>query len=266
MSAAAKIRNKKLVGIVTDPLEMPTGRTDTPKYRIGMKAVRKCDGYLLLTEAMNDSVNKDRKKPFLVIEGQADSSMREFNNTLEGKDKKKIVMYAGSIHKRHGIANLVDGFIKADIKDSELHIYGNGDYVPDLEEIVKEHKNVKYFGTRYIDEVVAAEMKATLLVNPRPTDQLFVKYSFPSKNMEYMASGTPILTTRLTGMPSEYYDYIYTIDEENSGGISAVLKDLLSRPREELHEKGCMAKNFILENKSDIQQGRKFAEFLWKVI
>ena len=33
------------------------------------------------------------------------------------------------------------------------------------------------------DRVVEEQLRATLLVNPRPTTEAFTKYSFPSKNM-----------------------------------------------------------------------------------
>ena len=33
------------------------------------------------------------------------------------------------------------------------------------------------------DRVVEEQLRATLLVNPRPTAEAFTKYSFPSKNM-----------------------------------------------------------------------------------
>ena len=37
-------------------------------------------------------------------------------------------------------------------------------------------------------KIVKEEKKSTLLVNPRFTNEEYTKYSFPSKNMEYMAS------------------------------------------------------------------------------
>ena len=51
------------------------------------------------------------------------------------------------------------------------------------------------------DEIVRLQCEATLLVNPRPSDKEFCKYSFPSKTIEYMASGTPVLMTKLPGVP-----------------------------------------------------------------
>ena len=100
-----------------------------------------------------------------------------------------------------------------------------------------------------------------LLVNPRPTDGSFTRYSFPSKNLEYMASGTPLLTTKLPGMPAEYAAYVYFFKDESVEGMSATLKELLSKPAEELHQKGMTAKKYILDNKTEIEQARKILGF-----
>ena len=61
----------------------------------------------------------------------------------------------------------------------------------------------------------------SLTIDENSDDKLVAKYSFPSKNMEYMVSGTPVLTTRLPGMPMEYYPYVYFIEEESADGIAA---------------------------------------------
>ena len=171
-------------------------------------------------------------------------------------------MYAGSLNKIHGIEYLVRGFIKADLSNAELHIYGDGDFVPEIKKIEIEHKNIKYHGVKLNQEIVKEEVKATLLINPRPTNQEFVKYSFPSKNMEYLVSGTPLLTTRLPGMPMEYYPYIYTIDAETDEGLCKTLRVLLSKSKQELHEKGKRAKMFVLENKNENIQGKKIVLLL----
>lgn len=80
--------------------------------------------------------------------------------------------------------------------------------------------------------------------------------------MEYMASGTPVLTTRLPGMPSEYYDYIFTIDGNDSLSITHALERVFSNTREELHQKGARAKAFVLENKNNIIQARRIIDLI----
>ena len=38
------------------------------------------------------------------------------------------------------------------------------------------------------------------------------KYFFPSKMMDYLASGTPTISTKLKGIPEEYFNYCFTIE------------------------------------------------------
>ena len=175
------------------------------------------------------------------------------------------MIYAGGLYERYGLKLLVDGFIQADVENTELWLYGNGPFVESLNTYCENHPNIKYKGIRPNNEVVEAELKATLLVNPRPTQEEFTKYSFPSKNMEYMVSGTPVLTTILPGMPKEYYPYVYLFDKgETTEGYAEVLRNVLTLPNEELHEKGMKARTWVLENKNNIKQAKRIAEFICK--
>lgn len=257
-----KLRRIKTVGIVTD---VPCHRPDNAKVpmheKINLGLMKKFDAYLLLTEPMNDIVNP-RKRPYVVLEGHSDIVMADVENKFEEKYEKKVCFYAGTLRKVYGIESLVRGFIKADIQGTELHIYGEGDFRRELEGLAEQYPSVKYMGIAPNSEIVKAELRATLLVNPRPTDADYTRYSFPSKNMEYMASGTPMLTTRLPGMPKEYNEYVFLIDEENENGISEKLKEIFSYSREELHEKGLLAKNFVMKEKNNVVQAKKLIKMI----
>ena len=254
---AAKLRGKKTVGIVTDvPCHRPNNTKIPMSEKINLWLMKRFDSYLLLTEQMNDIVNPKRR-PYVVLEGHADISMNEVDNRLEEKYPKKVCFYAGTLRKIYGIESLVRGFLAADVPNTELHIYGDGDFRPELEKLAKENENVKYLGIAPNSEIVKAELKATLLVNPRPTNEDYTKYSFPSKNMEYMASGTPVLTTKLPGMPKEYDEYVYLLEEENTNGVCKALGEILAKTPEELHQKGMEAKEFTLREKNNVKQAEK---------
>ena len=66
-----------------------------------------------------------------------------------------------------------------------------------LYDYTQQDKRIHFGGVIPLSEVIEKEIQATILINPRPVDQEFTKYSFPSKIMEYMSSGTPVLTTKL---------------------------------------------------------------------
>lgn len=222
------------------------------------------DAYMFLSQAMNDVVNP-KDKPYIVVEGLADLSMQNTDNSLEGKYPKKTVMYAGGLHREYGIALLVEAFRKIKDQNVELHIYGKGNYENELTRVAEEDHRIKYLGTKPNAEIVAAQIKAHILINPRPTAAEFVKYSFPSKIMECMASGTPLLTTRIPSMPDEYYPHIFTFDEETVDGFHKTLQYTLSLSDEELHEKGRAAKEFILKEKNYKVQAAKLRSLLMKM-
>lgn len=252
---ASKVTKTKSLAIVTDLPLFFDGCSERQNSRF-QSLCHKFDYYVFLTKDMNHVLNFDNK-PYLVIEGLVDYKMLEKETTDLDSDTKIICMYAGSMQKKYGIDMLVEGFLKANINNCELHLYGNGDYVKELKIICKRNKNIKYFASKSNEYIVNRELKATLLINPRPTHEEYTKYSFPSKNMEYMVSGTPVLTTKLPGMPKEYLEYVYLIEEETAEGVAKALIKTLIEGNEKLKGKGLKAKQFVLKHKNNIIQTNK---------
>lgn len=256
---AARLRGCQCIGIVTDLPDMLGGSSFSKK--LANFVIGHCTGYILLTEAMNDYLNKTGK-PYVILEGHSDITMRQRIPAMEKKTSPRVCFYAGGVSKQYGLGNLVEGFRKANLENARLHIYGPGDYVEELKQVAEQDDRVFYGGMLLNTEIVDKEMEATLLVNPRPTDEEYVKYSFPSKTMEYMASGTPVLTTVLPGMPKEYHPYVYLLEEESAEGIAAMLEKVLAQSDETLFQKGAEARSFILDRKNNVIQAQKILEML----
>ena len=256
---AAKLRGLRTVGIITDLPDMLSG--GGIYLKMANFVIRHCDAYVLLTEAMNDYI-RNPGKPYVVLEGHADITMAQKQPSLDRKETPRIVFYAGGVSKQYGLGHLVEGFRMANLPNAKLHIYGPGDYVKELKEIAESDDRVFYGGMLMNSQIIEKEMDATLLVNPRPTNEEYVKYSFPSKNMEYMASGTPVLTTKLPGMPREYETHVYLIEEETDAGVAAALTAALSHSEEELFQKGREARAFVLEQRNNVVQAAKILEML----
>ena len=256
---AARLRRCRCVGIITDLPDMLGGGSFSKK--MANFVIRHCTDYVLLTEAMNDYIG-NKEKPYVVLEGHADITMGQKVPSPDKKTAPRRVFYAGGVSRQYGLADLTEGFLQAEIPNAMLEIYGPGDYVKELQQIADTHDNVCYGGMLLNTQIVDKEQEATLLVNPRPTHEEFVKYSFPSKTMEYMASGTPVLTTRLPGMPKEYYPYVDFIEEESADGIAAALKAVLSRSDEELFQKGQDARAFVLDGRNNVVQAKKLLDML----
>ena len=263
---ASKIVGVKCVGIMTDmPGLMVGGQQKKLKNKV-VSSVNKSylagfSHYVFLTEQMNQVINC-HNRPYIVMEGLVDVEMAQ-STTIHNKTlQKRIVLYAGGLHEKYGLKMLVDAFMQLPDTDIQLSLYGSGPMESYINECASNDKRIVYYGVRPNDEIVAAELLATLLVNPRPTHEEFTKYSFPSKNMEYMVSGTPLLTTALPGMPKEYYPYVFLFEEETTIGYYDSLKGVLSLPRIELINKGHQAKEFVLKEKNNNMQAQRISDLV----
>jgi len=248
-----KLFGIKCSAIVTD---LPKDMTGSNKLSVIINKFfeTKYDYYILLTLQMNKVVNP-YKKPYIILEGICDKLTLN-----ENKSKEKYIMYAGGLKEEYGLKYLIEGFKEANIPDLKLYIYGTGEMEEYLNNL--NDKNIVYKGVLKNDEVIKEEQNATLLVNPRFSKEEYTKYSFPSKNMEYMSTGTPVLTTKLRGIPKEYNNYTYIIDEESPKGIKRKLKEIIKKSKEELKIFGEKARNFVLENKNKSVQAEKIVKML----
>ncbi|MEK3766891.1 glycosyltransferase [Solibacillus sp. FSL K6-4121] len=271
---AAKIMKVNTVAIVTDLPENAVGNKKTSNYikRLVIILYKKFTrlfingfhSYVILTQQMNDIINR-KQKPYVIIEGLVDKNLKFKDNLLENKHKSKVLLYAGLLEEKYGVNMLVEAFSKNIHLNSELHLYGKGGSEDTIKAFSRKDDRIKYMGLVPNNIIVDEEIRATLLINPRPTDQEFTKYSFPSKNMEYMVSGTPVLTTALPGMPKEYFNHIYIINEETVEGLTNSINYILSLPSNELHKFGLEAKKFVLNEKNNEKQVKKILNMLKQI-
>jgi glycosyltransferase involved in cell wall biosynthesis len=220
---------------------------------------KKYHAYILLTEHMKKFIHD---KPFIVMEGLVQLST---NNNIFKKikgNKKRIIIYAGGLYKVYGIEILIHAFLNLKFEDIELHFYGTGDMIDKIKTYMNNDNRIQYMGVISNDKISEIFNEAYLLVNPRFSNAEYTLYSFPSKNIEFMTSGTPLVTTRLKGIPNEYFNYCFVFESETVEGISKTLNTLLLKEPVELLNFGIKAKQFVLQNKNNIIQAERIYNFI----
>ncbi|MBO5407331.1 MAG: glycosyltransferase [Bacteroidales bacterium] len=251
----------KIYAIVTDIPGLMVGES---KYIVRLISsfhihmISKFDGFVLLTKDMNNIINKSNK-PYIIMEGLVDSSIIPESDVI---DRERNIIYAGALHEEYGVKKLIDSFRMIPDKDICLSIYGAGPMDSLIVQLSKEDTRIRYYGLVPNKEVIKKEVTALLLINPRPSSYEFTKYSFPSKNMEYMASGTPLLTTKLPGMPDDYYEYVYTFEDETVYGMYLTILNTINLGINELIKKGRKSQQFVLSKKNNIVQTKRILELL----
>ena len=216
------------------------------------------DKYILYTKYMADYFQLEKGK-WTILEGLIDDS-KIVPNIIPKLDGRPICMYAGRLDTRYAIDILIEAF--GNVPEADLHLYGSPSDATKFTNLIKKYDNVTYMGALTQDEVFQRMRKVNLLINPRPTNLELSKYSCPSKTFEYMASGTPVLMTKLPGLPEEYYPYLFFIEEETIDGISRAIKKVLSYSKEQLYEKGRLAQEFLLTEKNADMQVKRIINFI----
>lgn len=272
LSAAYKIKklysNIKIVGIVPDlPEYMSLSNRNTHLYnflkrideKIILEKIKIFDYFVLLTNYMAEKLNII--KNYVVVEGMFD--INNLSVVTEKSDNNYFdIVYTGTLNEKYGILNVVNAVQSLKNLNCRLIICGEGEAKDKIINLGKIDNRIIYKGLLKRDDIIKIQQNADLLVNIRPTSEEYTKYSFPSKIMEYMASGTPLLTTDLRGMPSEYKDYVYIVEDESINGIANKLIELMNDSKHNLMEKGKKAREFILREKNNIIQVKKVIDMI----
>src|SRR5439155_10053464 len=121
---------------------------------------------------------------------------------------------------------------------------------------------IHFVGTLPFSEVLRMYKNADVLVSIRPTKTLHTRYFFPSKLMEYLASGTPVITTCTGHTEEEFGDICYLLKDESPEALSDLLRSIAMSSPEARREKGQRARSYMRQHKTWDGQGHKIARYI----
>lgn len=216
------------------------------------------DKFVLLSKYMVEKI-PETQKSYIVVEGLA--QVKEYHQ-VEKNGEVKTLLYTGLLDYFTGVKDLVDAFHKISDPNLQLIICGLGCLESAIKQAASIDSRIIFKGLVSRESAVLLQQEATLLINPRKPDNQLTRYSFPSKTMEYLSSGTPMLGYRLDGIPEEYYSYYYTIDTMDVDGLAERIQEVIHFPQSELNKKAEEAYNFILQNKTAKMQMKRLLDFM----
>lgn len=202
------------------------------------------------------------------IEGGLDPNdfpLSDSNILGHSTNKALRVIFSGAVIEYNGIRALLSAAKNVKNPRFRLDLYGDGPLVPDVKKACSEDLRICYMGVKPNSEVITAQQAATLLVNPRLVDHPVSRVTFPSKILEYMASGTPIITTKLNGLTEEYLSHMYVFEDDSVSAITAGLEFVLSLPPDVLAAKATAAREYVLREKTWNVQVDKLVKLISEV-
>ena len=196
------------------------------------KGLKKADAVISLTDDMKDKIKKACDREIFVIPNGID--LEQFKG-LSKKDLRKkfglnktdkTILYVGTLRPVKGLTYLIRAMKTIDDKDAKLLLVGRGPDRENLEELVKKlkiEKSVKFVGRVPNKDVFEYMCASDVLVLPSLSE------GFPNVILEAMASGLPVVTTNVGGLPEIVKDNVngFLVDLENSEQLSEKLSLLL---------------------------------------
>lgn len=231
------------------------------EYRMIKKGLKNADTFVLLAKGMEKYIPQAHNN-HVIIEGISVGNYPKPANKVGSSEKK--LLYTGSLGVHTNIKELVDAFVLTSDPNFRLVICGSGDFEEYIRKKAKEDMRIIFKGNISREEAVQLQKEATLLINPRLPSIPDTPYSFPSKTIEYLVSGTPMIGYKLAGIPEEYYQYFYIPNDESIESLSVLISDTLNKSQDELDARGAVSWRFIVESKNAYIQVKKMIEYFEK--
>lgn len=273
IKCAKKYNNVKVCPIVTDLfisslsvlkkypiLKRIQGYFEYKRIKYG---IDRADTFVLLAKGMEKFVPRAVNN-HVIIEGIAGDSIPM--PTKKESVSTKTLLYTGSLGIHTSIKELVDAFMLTSDERFRLVVCGSGYYADYIASRSLEDDRIIFNGSVSRAEAVRLQKDATMLINPRLPSVPDTPYSFPSKTIEYLVSGTPMIGYRLVGISEDYYEYFYIPEDEDVSSLSELITKVLNLPQSELDQRAFNAWNYIMSYKTSKQQVKKMIDFFQHIM
>lgn len=227
--------------------------------RVQVGSISRFDGQITLTRMIADDFAPH--VPALIVEGGIDPA-DETEPGAAVNSETHVLLFSGTLNEVNGTRLMLDAFALLDDPTYRLRIFGRGPLADLVRAAAECDPRIEYLGFHPNSEIVRSQQRATVLLNPRPSAHAITRYTFPSKLMEYMLSGRPVITTRLAGITPDYHPHLFLLDDETPEGLTALIRKVCTMPANERDDFGRSARHFVLQNKSWIRQGQRISEFI----
>ena len=251
---------RPVIGVCTDsPSNISGTRRSYTIYLLSKS--NDLDGYITLTEGLSDLFNPNNK-PRYIFEGVVEENVE---STIT-KEKRPYFFFGGALMERYGIYNLIEAFKQLNNPDVDLYICGHHGDKERIKNAIKGVSNIKNLGLLPVSKVLEYEKGAIACINPRPFSEDLDRFSLPSKTLEYMSMGRPVISVRNSILMKKFPNEVMWIDGSDPADIKNALRNVLSMSDEEKNNMGKRAKKRVLDLYSISSVSKNIQPFLEQFI
>ena len=220
------------------------------------------DGWMVVSQAIADDFLPGRR--VCLIEGgvmpEPFAGMPVHCCTRGTSEVFRIVL-AGSLEAFNGVELALEAMAYLP-EGHQLIVAGKGSLAERAKESAVRNASIVYRGFLDFTDVLELYRSADLLLNLRRTRAIDTRYFFPSKLMELLASGTPVLSTCTGHVEEEYGDVLYLLRDETAQAVAQRIAEIVRIPVQARRALGAKAREFMLAEKTWQKQGKRLAHYI----
>jgi len=261
---ACRLTGARLVGWLLDVYEpgqlVPASLLRRLDYRAQRWLIPRLDGLVVVADETARDLAPGKR--FLRIEGGVDREVVREAPPPPQEGPTFRCLFAGSLEEFNGISLMLAALRHLRNSPIRLEVAGGGSLEGVVQAAARAGLAVTHLGVVSFEELWQQYGAADLLLNIRPTRSLSTRYFFPSKLMEYLASGTPVISTCTGHVEAEFGDFVYLLREETPEALADLIRRVAALDPAERRAMGARARGYVLAHKTWDAQAEKLAGFL----
>jgi glycosyltransferase involved in cell wall biosynthesis len=233
------------------------------EFELQTRAIPMANGLIVCNESIIDDFAPER--PHLLIEGGVSERLVKHFEEPRGANPGFHVVFAGQLSELNGVQLLLEAMELIDMENLRVTIMGDGPFAHDVRRDALIDKRITYLGLVDRDEVLRQYADADLLLNLRRTEYQTTRYVFPSKIVECMSTGVPLLSTCTGHVEKEFGEFLFLLEDETPKGLAEMIHFVASLYPPSRIEMGRRAQEYVLKNKTWEAQVGKLRTYIEQV-
>jgi glycosyltransferase involved in cell wall biosynthesis len=243
IACLARLSGRRICVEQVDGFDYPHAKFSWKDYsylQLEKASMRICKSLSSLVVVISSRLEKGSRGRVLRIPSLVDCARFESGNAAWlserlGHKKGPWIVYSGTLSAHAGFQFLIEGmpFVLQRVPDAHLVLAGYAGELSESPEAIIQKQGLQhaahYLGMLDSGEVVNLLAAADVLVMPKDSTSMN-EFGFPSKLAEYLASGRPVVSTRISDIP-EYVSHgenAYLCPPGNAQALAEAIVDLLT--------------------------------------
>ena len=246
-----KISNTKLYAILYDlgvpPKHLGLSKSTMIAYRLSEHIakffIKRLDGRIVINESIVKHYAPN--KHYVLIDGGINEQIISRLFPLEpSKNNDFVFVCAGMLWDQNGTRLILETLKQFPSLNLKVLFAGRGNDVGLIEEAAKTDNRITYLGMLTTEKLFKVYEQADVLLNLRIEEE--VDFHFPSKLLEYLATGKYVISTPIAHAERDYGHLMGIIKDTTPKGLAEMMEATMAFGKQRLFEIGKSARDYML--------------------